>query len=250
VIAIALSYALFAQEPWAKKDWTQWTKKECKQILEESPWATVHGDGGAQANHLGAADSSGTRADARIQTTYNIQLRSALPVRQALVRQMLIQNKFDTSEDPQKRELLRETSSFLNRRYDDVIVVHVIYGSNIEQYVNEMMVYWQTHFPLGTVPQDAFLNTPSFKKIPPIKFISPKGGAPEFELIFPRTFNGNPVIGPNDKLISVEFEMPSLGTTATVRHGNVTDTSGGVTGRRAYAEFNVGKMKQNGILVY
>jgi|GEM_PF-4826664 len=214
IAIIGLACSLFAQGPWAKKDWKQWSKEECKKVMEDSPWAYTYKEEQAQSSQGAGgllSTSSGTRADATIETHYTVQFRSALPIRQAFVRQMLIDNKFDKSEEPVKQGLLKQTQPFLDRVYDDSIVVHVIYGSNVDQYVPEMMTYWQTHFPSGTVPQDAFLNTPSFKKIAPIKFISPRGSAPEFELIFPRMVDGKPVIGPNDKLVSVEFVTPSVG---------------------------------------
>jgi len=250
LIIFSLSCALFAQTQWAKKDWKKWSEDECKILLEDSPWASTFKESNAQVNNLGNRNNSGTRTDARIETSYTVQLRSALPIRQAVARQILIQNKYDKASDEQKKSLLEKTLPFLDRSYEDVIVVHVVYGSNVAQYENEMMVYWQTHFPIGTVPQDAFLNTPSAKKIAPIRFISPRGAAHEFELIFPRTVNGEPVIEPHDKTISVEFVTPSVGTAATLTHGNVTESSGGSAGRRAYVEFNVDKMKVNGKLAY
>src|SRR5215472_16656971 len=39
LVASALAMASFAQGPWVKKDWKQWSKDDCKKILEDSPWA-------------------------------------------------------------------------------------------------------------------------------------------------------------------------------------------------------------------
>jgi len=250
LLAVTLTCALFAQGPWAKKDWKQWSKDECKRVMEDSPWAVSYTDSKAQTSVLAGSDSSGTRTDSRIETSYIVQLRSALPIRQAFARQVLIQYKFDSVDETKKQDLLKQVQPIVDKIYDDVIVVHVIYGSNIQQYQNEMMVFWQTKYPPGTVPQDAFLNTTSAKKVLPIKFISPKGGAPEFELIFPRTVDGKPVIGADDKLMSIEFVTPRVGNTATASRGNISDTSGGASGRRAYAEFKVEKMMMDGKLVY
>ena len=58
-------------KPWVTKDWTQWTSADCLQVLNSSPWS-----------HQIATEALG-----RSGTMYTLmQLRSALPVRQALIR--------------------------------------------------------------------------------------------------------------------------------------------------------------------
>jgi hypothetical protein len=126
-----------------------------------------------------------------------------------------------------------------------VIVVHVIYGSNVQEYNRDLATYWQTHYPEGTVPQEAFLNGPKGQKVSPIRLISPKGAAQEFELIFPRQVDGKPLLEAGDKKISVEFMVPSVGSVDS--QGRVTTSS---TGTRVFREFNVDKMTLNGQIVY
>jgi hypothetical protein len=237
LLIITLATAGFAQGPWTKKDWKQWSKDDCKKVLEDSPWAQRWTRSSAKMANFATRTSgtSGVGAESELEVYYLLQFRSARPVREAVVRQVLITNQYDLA-DPEKKEVMRkQTDGFLNRSYDDVIVVHVTYGSNVPEYNRDLATFWQTHYSEGTVPQDAFLNGPRGQKVAPVRMISPKGGAQEFELIFPRVLEGKPLLEPGDKTIGVEFVSPSVG---------------GVDSSRVFMEFKVDKMALNGQLIY
>src|SRR5271154_4238294 len=80
VLAFALLIALAASasDYWLTKDWKQWSKDECTAILTESPWTHTWRSG-----DLGA------------EIVCAIQLRSSLPVREAIVRQLQFEQKYD-----------------------------------------------------------------------------------------------------------------------------------------------------------
>ncbi len=237
LLTIVLAMTSFAQGPWVKKDWKQWSKDDCKKVLEDSPWAQrwSHSDPKMANFATRTRGTSGVGSESELEVYYLVQFRSARPVREAVVRQVLIANQYDLA-DPDKKEAMRkQTDGFLNRTYDDVIVVHVTYGSNVPEYNRDLATFWQTHYAEGTVPQDAFLNGPKGQKIVPVRMVSPKGGAQEFELIFPRIADGRPLLGPRDKAISVEFVSPAVG---------------GVDSSRVFMEFKVDKMALNGQLIY
>jgi len=82
---------------------------------------------------------------------------------------------------------------------------------------------------------DAFLDGSRGQKVPPLRLISPKGGAQEFELIFPRTVDGKPLLEPGDKTVAVEFVSPAIGQ---------------VDSFRVFVEFKADKMILDGQLVY
>lgn len=54
----------------------------------------------------------------------------------------------------------KQRDGFLSRNYEDAVVVHVIYVSNVQEYNRDLATFWRTHYPEGTVPQEAFLNVP------------------------------------------------------------------------------------------
>jgi hypothetical protein len=237
LLTIALATASLAQGPWTKKDWKQWSKDDCKKVLEDSPWAQRWTQSSTKMANFATrtGGTSGVGSESELEVYYVLQFRSARPVREAVVRQVLIANQYDLA-DPEKKEVMRkQTDGFLNRSYDDVIVVHVTYGSNVPEYNRDLANFWQTHYSEGTVPQEAFLHGPRGQKVAPVRMISPKGGAQEFELIFPRVVEGKPLLEPGDRTMGVEFISPAVG---------------GVDSSRVFMEFKVDKMTLNGQLIY
>ncbi len=92
--------AIAAADFWAVRPFTEWTDKEARSIIEGSPWAAIisvalppagpvpSGDiaGGGRGGGRGGDDSFGP-GPRRVRV--NISWRSALPVKQALVRTQL-----------------------------------------------------------------------------------------------------------------------------------------------------------------
>ncbi|MCL5287694.1 MAG: hypothetical protein M1453_06840 [Acidobacteria bacterium] len=225
--------ALSAQGFWEKKEWQKWSKEECRKMLEDSPWAQKWYRTHVAEDRFGQPTQGDTR-ETEQQIFYIIQLRSALPIRQAFIRDAQIRNKYDKMSAEQQKEFDASAGPFLARTYDDVIVVHVLYGSNIQKDERELMRFWQTFYPEGTVPMEAYL-TAGGKRVPAIKYVTAKGGSLEFELIFPRVVDGVPIIDPNLKMISVEFQHPNIGLEG---------------GARVYQDFKLEKMAVKGTVLY
>src|SRR2546423_1892922 len=85
VIGLLLFFPLtYGQKVWDKKSYKEWTMSEVEQILNDSPWAQtqiedVHITYEMPANSYVAI----------------IRLRSAVPIRQALLRQKQLQMNYD-----------------------------------------------------------------------------------------------------------------------------------------------------------
>jgi len=260
LIPAVLVTASFAQGPWVKKDWKQWSKDECKRVLEDSPWSQRWSQSNAKMANFSTPTrgTQGVGSEDELSVWYVVQLRSALPVREAVVRQVLLANQYDLLDAEKKEAMRKQTEGFLNRSYDDVIVVHVMYGSNVQEYNRDLAAFWQTHYPEGTVPQQAFLNGPKGQKIAPTRMISPKGGAQEFELIFPRVVDGKPIVEPGDKSLGVEFPSPALNGQGATGGSSITSTNqragqgsgNNVDAARVFVEFKVDKMAVNGQVIY
>src|SRR6516165_6544110 len=116
LVVLVLAGASFAQGPWLKKDWKQWSKDDCKKVLEDSPWAHRWSQSTAKVANF-ASRTSGTQgvgSESEVGVYYVVQFRSALPVREAVVRETLIANRYD-SRDPEEKEVMRkQTEGFLN----------------------------------------------------------------------------------------------------------------------------------------
>ncbi|MBI1738827.1 MAG: hypothetical protein HYR58_06220 [Acidobacteria bacterium] len=226
--------AATAQGFWEKKQWQTWSKDECKKMQEDSPWAHKWYRTHVAQDRFGQPTKGDTR-ETEQQIFYVIQLRSALPVRQAFIRDLQFRNKYDKMSAGEKKNFDASTETFLLRKYDDVIVVHVLYGTNIQNDERELMRFWQSNYPEGTVPIEAYLTTSTGKRVSPLKYVAAKGGGLEFELIFPRRLNGESLITPDVKTIGVEFQHPNIGPEGAAR---------------VYQDFKIEKMTVNGAVLY
>jgi hypothetical protein len=259
-VAVTLVTTSLAQGPWAKKDWTQWSKDDCKKVLEDSPWAQRWSQSNSKVANFATRTqgTEGVGSESELTVYYVVQLRSARPIREAVVRQTLIANQYDKLSDEKKEAMRKQAEGFVNRSYDDVVVVHVIYGSNVQEYNRDLTAWWQTHYPEGVAPQEAFLHGPKGQKVGPLRMVSPRGGAQEFELIFPRMVDGRPIVEPGDKTIGVEFHSPALNGQGATEGSSITSTNqragqgsgNNVDAARVFVEFKADKMTLNGQLIY
>ena len=62
---------------------------------------------------------------------FAVQLRSALPIRQAIVRQLQLQQKYDKMNDTQRSEFDKQAEQILIRSYDNAILVHVDFSRGL-----------------------------------------------------------------------------------------------------------------------
>lgn len=234
MVAIGLSaITVAAQGYWTKKTWQQWSKNDCQNMLQNSPWAQTWTNTGIVNTPIGQS-SDGTGREQVPEIYYLVELRSALPIREAVARQAQIENKYDRMDASQKKTLDDSVKSFLARNYDDDIVVHLDYGSNVTLYERDMMQYWQSFAP-GVVPIETYLIGPDGQKLVPSRMEVAPSGQTAVEFIFPRIVKGAPFIKPGDKSFAFQFMSPAIGT---------------LTAQQAYIEFKPSKMMINGQLAY
>jgi hypothetical protein len=224
--------AVCAGDVWVDKDWKLWSKDEVKVVLQDSPWskhwakgqvntsAAVPGVSGA--GREGAAGENAPRID------YYLQIRSAMPVRQAVIRDFQIDRSYDSMSEAEKKAFDAQSAQFLNRVYSDVIVLHVLYSSNIQTFERQLADHWQSIRP-DSVPVDFYLITERGDRFSPVHFTSPKGGAYEFDMAFPRTVNGEPIIHPDDKTFQIQFVNPAVGTQSATAPSGYGSATGGAT---------------------
>jgi hypothetical protein len=242
-----------ADDFWVKKDWKQWSKQDCEKMLQDSPWTkkwaksqTMLSD--AVSSVSGAAQE-GAGGEKSIEMDYFIQDRSSLPVRQAIVRQAMIVQKYDQMDADHKKAFDDQSGTFLSKTYDDVIFLHVEYKSNVQSFERQMATYWQG-IPDGTIPVDLYMITAKNERVDPVKFASPHNGAYFFDIYFPRLKNGEPVVQESDKSFSMQFIHPAIGTQPTLGTNSTTASANpnlATFGReRVLAEFKLDKMKMGG----
>ena len=232
-LAVALTILLgsiaAAQEGdfWQKKQYRKWSEAECHRMLEGSPWAKTHTLAQVYIEPLQSPSSSrstdpfqlpdpvtgpvtSSTADRareqRPKISYVVQFRSALPVRQAMVRMMQIKQNYDQMPSDGKQTFDQNAERFLAKNLSDTVVIYVTFNSNVQEFLLELSKYWQSQ-TTETLKNSVFLISSRGEKIPPLNYI--RAGT-EFQLTFPREYNEQPLASPGDKMIRLEFTHPRI----------------------------------------
>ncbi len=230
LLFLAGASAALGADFWEKKNYREWSQRECAKLLEDSPWSKP-----LTLTRVEIRDSGRTSSDSQQPyVKYLVQFRSALPVRQAIVRQMQIAQKYDSLTPEQKQQFDKSAEAFLSAGFEDAVLVHVTYESNSQPNMLDLGRYWQSQ--TTDVLKNYVYITPGKKdKVYLGRYIPAQGAQPEFQFIFPRNVDGQPVLSPNDKNIRLEFTYPVIG---------------GIGDGRGYLEFKVEKMIFEGNIAY
>jgi hypothetical protein len=216
---------------WEKKDYRQWTDKECRKLLEDSPWANQYTLSQVFIDPL-QTDSTARERQANPRIEYKVQIRSATPVREALVRLSQINAKYDAMTAEGRQAFDQSTQKFLSARNPQLIVMHVSYTATVQNDDRDLARHWHSQ-TTETLKNFVFLIGGGVKV--PLSIYRPGEGATrEFQFVFPREYNGRPIIGPGDKSLMLEFNHPDIRGTAA----------------RVLVEFKVEKMMMQGAPVY
>jgi hypothetical protein len=236
-IFLAALSAAFGGDFWENKQYDKWSQSECIKLLENSPWA--------QASTLidpGLQRSTKTSDDGKqFQIKYQMQFRSALPVRQALVRQMQIAQKYDSLGPEQKQQFDQSAKAFLSSNSPDAVILYVTYETNNRTIAMQLAQYWQSQ-TTDLLKNKVFLRNSRGDRVDLAQFNPPKGAEPSFQFIFPRQANGKPLLGSEDKSLILEFTYPVVTIPSTFDE-KLGDGSG-------FMEFKPKKMVFQGNLVY
>jgi len=228
VVWLAASVA-WAADFWAKKPYQNWSADETRRILEESPWATTVTLGGVQTG-ITSGDSPNNRGyrgemETDPSISYNLQFRSAQPIREAQVRTSQLNSKYDAMSAEQKTAFDVSAGKFLAATFSDRVVVSVTYHSNIQDYVSLLRNYW-TRQSLATLSMTVFLNAGKER----LSLANYSFKDDTFQFTFPRPKQ----LGPDDK-VGVEFVHPNI---ERIRQ------------QRILQEFSLKKMLMNGEPVF
>ncbi|MDR1728281.1 MAG: hypothetical protein LBT74_10225 [Acidobacteriota bacterium] len=237
-IVLATCAIALAKDFWEAKTYDQWAQRDCQKLLSNSPWAKELNLTVPQVN-LGS-ESSGAMDSQPPYIKYTVQLRSALPVRQALVRQMQIVNKYDAMSAEDKKSFDQRFEEFLAGPPAGFVVAQVSFESNNQNHLQTLIRHWQSQ-TVDLLKNSVYLRGSKGEKASLAQYVPVEGGNPEFQFIFPREVDGKPVLAPGDKSLQLEFEYPVIEDNfGAVKFGD----------GKGFIEFKTDKMKLNGEVIY
>ena len=201
-LLLALVSLAVAADFWVSKPYTKWSQTDAVKMLTDSPWAkTVTipvGNVPAPTN-----TRSQLAEETQVQQTlrYNVSLRSAAPVRQAVARMAAITNKYDKMDDAAKQQFDEHWKKYIDTPFADVIVVTIGYRSSEPMLDRQLVMYFQAQ-TLDTIKPTMKLALSDGKKLDPVSFST---DAHEMQVVFPR-----PAGLSDTGALTVEFQHPPL----------------------------------------
>jgi hypothetical protein len=267
ILALTLFPALIApaqQKPpfWETTDWHQWTKSQCAQILRQSPWAISETECESRTIEGGVAyttcanvpryddncpfptiyTASSVREDCK--NILNVQLRSALPIRQALLRQFQHQVNYNRLKTDQRRLVDQQVEANLTRSFDQYVYIHIELsvegrGMAYGRWLRKTYRYQKVHLSFA-------LELPDGRVVEAARVIQTRNDTQwiAYDALFPRFINGNPLFLPSDK--TAKLVVTKLNFAAQVLA--LATKEGGVSKR--VVEFPVNQWMYRGKLEY
>ena len=218
---------------WEKNPFQEWSLKDCQKLLKKSPWSqswtfsSVHID----STSSGSGDRTG---EMNPRLTYRMQFRSALPIRQAMVRSVLIQAHYDEMTGGQKEASDARANNFLHATFPDSVLLYVTFEGNVRQDVMDLSRHWRIQ-TVDTLKNFVYLRGGKGRKVTLQSYSFSQEAGNAFQFIFPRTLEGEPLAGPEDKSLQLEFVHPNIRNQGE---------------RRVLRSFKVKDMLIDGALVY
>jgi hypothetical protein len=271
LLCIAIPALVFAgNDFWNQKDFSQWSQNDVQKLLVDSPWSKKE-----SWEYVGYTDHKGMPYETiGGSEAYLVQLRSAKPIRQAIIRVCQLQMKNGTLSPDMKLQLKNKMRDYLSAKNPDEVIVHVSVFSPDPAYI----LYWQSQ-TTDTLKDFVFLIGEKGVKIPIKRFVlgdelpqlerwdiykggyQEKGGeiipniepAIEFEFIFPRRLESRKILVAGDKTLQLEFVFPVKCDQHYSRWA-APDCSDGKHGeypiKKDVVKFNASKMIFRGKLTY
>ena len=203
IILLIFSFAAVLLNPLLGEDaFRSWSLPEAVKILTESPWVRQE-----TFTRVVGGIGSGIQGEKEIYSTYFIRIISAGPVRQAYARVKLINLGYDQLPDEEKQRVDREIEQIVDLDVSEWIVVALSYRSNNHNQESGFDRFLERE-SLETMKNRAYLSTEKFPRIQLNAYYPPREASVGAKFVFPRNFEGVPVVTKNDETVVFEFDTP------------------------------------------
>jgi hypothetical protein len=250
---------------WNKKDFRLWSQKECKKLLENSPWSTRYVMSPYVMSPTENRAPFGANETLPI-VTYLVQLRSAEPIRKALARQIMISQQHNNLSSEKKQQMEDDIRDLLSGKPLDKVVFHIkatVSATRLGMADVELAEYWLRQ-TTEQLKKSVFLMVDNGEKIPIERFVPRKDisqlqnegrkknylsvlrNSIEFDFIFPRQIGSKDILTAGDKTLKLEFLHPLVGNPSE----GLDTVFGLIHPRGCVVTFNVDRMKVDGKIFF
>jgi hypothetical protein len=192
---------LFAKNNETEGNYEKWDQQQTVKMFDDSPWA--------QVQTYSFESPGGSMGQNEFKYQFTVRLFSAVPIRQAYVRMLQIMNHYDSLPPARQNQFDARVGGLATANVDDEIVVAVAYATNDPQGSRDMDQFFKTA-TTDTLNQSAYLYTTTAGQLQLKKYLPPNSGI-GCRFIFPRSFNGKPVLTPEDKELRFQVYIPRIG---------------------------------------
>ncbi len=206
--AFALISALtLGAKDFLAKDFHEWSRAEVVKLFNDSPWALKQ--------TTSSESISGRLGGKELQYAFTARLLSARPMREAYYRMLQLMNNYDTLAPDRRQELDSRINWLLNDEVvKDEVVVAVSYVSNDQEGKMNIKRFLDTA-TMATLNQSAYLFC-GRGRVDLIKYIPPGQESVGARFIFPRVYQGEPVVKPGDKELRFQVYVAPIAQTLLV----------------------------------
>ena len=218
VAVLGTNGSVAAQQGMPEKSFQQWSKDEVNKILTDSLWARTQAtriQRRGQVRSIAGQTESGTAlggetlsrkgeltsAEDPLEYRFTLRLYSALPIRQALVRQEQLKWNYDKRSAAEQKAFDAQAKQFLLDC--PVCAEHYVLSvgfSSGNSSGNDLIYKWFGSATLPSIKDYIYLANERGERRNLIDFIPPKASGDDVFFIFPRLDEkGKPLFSPTDK---------------------------------------------------
>jgi hypothetical protein len=190
-----------AQSLW-EKPYEQWTKDDIIKIASDSPWAQV----------VQTSPTTGDRIPLAYVPGVTVRLRSALPIRQALVRLKQLEAKYDKMSEQNRADFDAKMKGLLECPpcADNYIIT---FGPPVSQRQMKSGIGSLKNVTLSLLEKRVYLINELGERRELVHFVAPKHDEDEATFFFPRLNDkGNALLTRDNSRLIFVFEAKNLRT--------------------------------------
>ncbi len=210
IVAILSPVLAVAATSWTNLEpFNKWSQDKAVKVLNDSPWARQE-----TFTRVIRGVGSGISGEKEIYNTFYVRFLSARPIREAYARIQQIQHGYDAMSPEERIRFDAIQSPNLDLDVSKYIVLTVSFRSNDPNEESSVRRFFQSE-TVETLKTKAFLSTPTCPQVEIIAYFPQKEESVGAKMVFPREYDGLPVITKECSSISLELlDVPGTGSGA------------------------------------